>query len=282
MKRIDLHIHTTASDGTMTPSEVVSEAMKLHLSAIAITDHDTVSGISEAVEAAGNHLEIVPGIEFSTKYHGPVHILGYFVDPQNDTLLTLLDTIVRDRDVRNEQIISAMQKDGIDIDYATMKARFGEVIGRPHLATILVENGIASDVRDAFSNYVGKGMRYWFPRTTVPMEDCIRTVLEAGGIPVLAHPFEYDYSEKSLCELIELCISFGLEGIECRHSSHTPGQMMYLEQLAAEYGLLKTGGSDFHGTVKKNIQLGTGSGLVSVPDSWLEALKKAQKIRGVS
>lgn len=266
----------------MTPSEIVSEARNLQLSAIAITDHDTVSGISEAVEAAGNNLEIIPGIEFSTKYHGPVHILGYYINPQNAALLTLLDTIVRDRDIRNEQIISAMQKDGIDIDYATMKARFGEVIGRPHLATILVEKGIANDVRDAFSNYVGKGMKYWFPRTTVPLEDCIRTIREAGGIPVLAHPFEYDYSEKSLCELIELCIDFGLEGIECRHSSHTPGQMIYLEQLSLEYGLLKTGGSDFHGAVKKNIRLGTGSGLVSVPDSWLEPLKNAKKNRGVN
>ncbi len=266
----------------MTPSEVVSEALNLHLSAIAITDHDTVSGIPEAMAAAGNSLEIIPGIEFNTKYHGPVHILGYFINPQNNALLSLLDNIVRDRDVRNEQIIAAMQKDGIDVHYAAMKARFGEVIGRPHLATILVENGIANDVRDAFSNYIGKGMKYWFPRTTVPMEDCIRTIRDAGGIPVLAHPFEYDYSEKSLCELIELCIGFGLEGIECRHSSHTPGQMMYLEQLAAEYGLVKTGGSDFHGSVKKNIQLGTGSGLVSVPESWLEPLKSAKKIREVS
>ena len=278
LKKIDLHIHTTASDGDFTPSGIVRAALDAGLSAAAITDHDTVSGYAEAFSAAeGTGLEVVPGIEFSTKYGGRVHILGYFIDPDDRALKEMLRSIVEDRDRRNENIVQLMRQDGISVAYSDLKDRFGEVIGKPHFAEILVEQGICSSVREAFAGYLNKGMKYAVPRKTVPVDICIDLIRGAGGIAVLAHPFEYRFDKVSLPELIEKCMEYGVTGLECRHSSHTPGQMAYLERLAGEYGLLKTGGSDFHGAVKPDIRLGTGSGLVSVPYSWLEKMKEMRK-----
>lgn len=275
MKRIDLHVHTTASDGADSPEAVVRMALGSGLSALAITDHDTVSGCEAAAEEAGKcGIELIPGIELSTRFNGPVHILGYYIDTADAGLQALLSGIVADRDERNEKTVALMRQDGIDITYEQMKERFGEVVGRPHFARILIENNLADSTADAFERFVGKGMKYWLPRTTVSLERCIECILSAGGIPVLAHPFEYRYDSKSLSGLIELCMDLGVRGIECRHSSHTPGQMAYLERLAEEYGLLKTGGSDYHGSVKPEVSLGTGTGLVSVPYSWLETVKK--------
>ena len=268
MKRVDLHVHTTASDGTFSPAELVSLAKESGLSAVAITDHDTVSGI-----ITDSVLEVVPGIELSTKYEGPVHILGYYIDPDNRELKDTLQGIVDDRDIRNEKIVNLMRSDGISITYAEMKDRFGDVVGRPHFAEILIENGVVDSPKEAFQQYLSKNQKYWFPRTTVPIDRCISLIVNAGGLAVLAHPFEYSYDKKTLPELIELCIGYGVKGIECRHSSHTPGQMAYLELLADEYGLIKTGGSDFHGSAKPNVRLGSGNGLVSVPYEWLERIK---------
>ncbi len=148
---VDLHIHTTASDGTLHPYEVVKAASSLGLAAIAITDHDTVLGCAEATLAAGPlGLEVIPGIEISTRFEGAVHILGYFIDSENATLQELLNWIVKDRDSRNEKICAAIRADGLPVFYEEMKQRFGTVIGRPHFAHLLVEFGLAKDVQDAF------------------------------------------------------------------------------------------------------------------------------------
>lgn len=275
MKRIDLHVHTTHSDGTLTPAETVSLASSLGLAAIAITDHDNISGYPEAKQK-GDQLgvEVISGIELSTAYKGSVHLLGYCMDPSHPDLCQTVQEIIEERDIRNRKIVSLMQKDHIPVSYEEMQHRFGEAIGRPHFARILMDYSLASSVTDAFRNLLSRGQHYWVPRKTLDLPRCIQLILKAGGIPVLAHPFEYKYEEKSLPELIETCIDAGLQGIECRHSSHTPGQMAYLERLADEYGLVKTGGSDFHGTIKPDIQLGSGKGLVSVPSFWLDELKK--------
>ena len=161
MSRIDLHIHSTASDGTCTPAEIAALAARQGLAAIALTDHDTVLGYPELQEAAASlGLETVPGIEISTKYGGAVHILGYYMDPHSPALEPVLNWVVRDRDERNEKMCALMAADGLPVSYAEMKRRFGEVIGRPHFADILVELGLASSVRDAFDRYVEKGQRY--------------------------------------------------------------------------------------------------------------------------
>ena len=274
MKRIDLHIHTTASDGTAAPEEVVREASRIGLAAIAITDHDTAAGYERAAaEAEKTGLEVVPGIEISTKYGGAVHILGYYIDVASPALQEVLDWIVHDRDERNEKMCELMRADGIDITYGEMRERFGEVIGRPHFAEILIERGLAKDMRDAFDRYVEKGRKYYQGRHFLSIERSIELIRAAGGTAVLAHPFQYRLDDAGLRDLIEHCMESGLEGMECRYSGYDAAMSGYLEQLAAEYGLLMTGGSDFHGENKKDIALGDGRGGLNVPYSFLEQLR---------
>ena len=274
MKRIDLHVHTTASDGTCSPAEVVALAKEKGLAAIAITDHDTVSGYAEAARA-GEELgvEVIPGIEISTRYLGPVHILGYYLDPQSPVLNEVSEQLVRDRDRRNRRIAALMQADGLPVDYDRMRERFGAVIGRPHFAKLLVELGVAESVSDAFARFVDRGQRYYAARSFLPIERSIRLIREAGGVPVMAHPFQYKLEDEQLRELIELCIKNGLMGMECRYSGYSEEQMNYLLDLAKEYALIPTGGSDFHGSVKPHIALGDGTGGLCVPYRFLQGVK---------
>ena len=275
MREIDLHIHTTASDGTSSPEETVRLARGLGLRAIAVTDHDTVSGYPAAA-AEGERLgvEVVPGIEFSTRCRGPVDVLGYYIDPQSPALLEVLDWIRRDRDERNRRMVERMRADGLDVDYAAMRRRFGEIVGRPHFAELLVEQGLARDVKDAFDRYVEKGQRYYEARHFLTLEETVRVIREAGGTAVLAHPYQYRLDEAGLRELIGEAMRFGLEGMECRYSLYSAEQTQALLALAGEYGLLPTGGSDYHGEVKPHIALGTGTGALAVPYQYLEELKK--------
>ena len=275
MKRIDLHVHTTASDGTASPKEAVKLAKEAGLSAIAITDHDTVSGYAEAAEAGkALGVEVVPGIEISTKYGRAVHILGYYIDPNSDKLAPVLEWVVRDRDERNRKMAELMAADGLPVSYEEMHRRFGAVIGRPHFAEVLVELGLAKDIRDAFDRYVEKGQKYYLPRNFLSIERSIEIIREAGGVPVLAHPFQYKLDDAGLRELIEHCMESGLQGMECRYSGYSVEQSKYLGRLAEEYGLIKTGGSDFHGDNKKHISIGAGTGGLEVPYKYLEKLRQ--------
>lgn len=270
MDRVDLHIHTTASDGTYTTEQIAEMAKAEGLSAIAVTDHDTIDGIPDSNPCG---MELIPGIEFSTKFMTKTHILGYFIDPDNKDLKAQLKFMVDDRDARNEKIAALMRADGIKVNYSEMKERFKGVVGQPHFAQLMVEQGFVCSVSEAFENYIGRGNKYWAPRTTTPLERCVELIRKAGGIAVLAHPFEYKFEKNSLPELIEFCMKCGVKGMECRHPSHTPGQMAYLERLADDYGLVKTGGSDFHGELKPDIRIGSGRGTVCVPASWLDSLR---------
>ena len=275
MKRIDLHVHTTASDSTASPAEAVRLAKEAGLSAIAITDHDTVSGYAEAAEAGKKYgVEVVPGIEISTKYGRAVHILGYYIDPDSDKLAPVLEWVVHDRDERNRKMAELMEADGLPVSYEEMHRRFGAVIGRPHFAEVLVELGLAKDIRDAFDRYVEKGQKYYLPRNFLSIERSIEIIREAGGVPVLAHPFQYKLDDAGLRELIEHCMESGLQGMECRYSGYSVEQSKYLGRLAEEYGLIKTGGSDFHGDNKKHISIGTGTGHLEVPYKYLEKLRQ--------
>ena len=279
MREIDLHIHTTASDGTFTPREAVQKAAELGLKAIAVTDHDTVEGHTAAKEAAAAlGVELVPGIEISTKYGVAVHVLGYYIHGDRPGMRSLLDWIVEDRDRRNRKMCALMAADGLPVSYDAMKARFGEVIGRPNFGEVLVELGLAKDVSDAFARFVEKGQRYFVARTILPIEKAVEAIVEAGGVPVLAHPFQYKKNDDELRELIEHCMDHGLLGMECRYSGYGPDKVAYLEALAEEYGLIKTGGSDFHGQNKPRIQLGTGiDDNLEVPYEWLERLRDTAK-----
>lgn len=276
MRKIDLHVHTTASDGTLKPAEAVRLAAKNGLAAIAITDHDTASGYAEAAaEGLRCGVDVVPGIEISTKHGGPVHILGYYIDLESEKLRPVLDWVVNDRDERNRKMAELMAADGLPVSYEQMHERFGAVIGRPHFARILVELGLAKDVKDAFARYVERGQKYYLGRNFLSIERSIEIISEAGGVPVLAHPFQYKRSHAGLLELIEHCMKSGLRGMECRYSGYSEEQSAYLEKIADSYGLIKTGGSDFHGANKPHIALGSGRGDMNVPYEYLEKLKAA-------
>ena len=271
---IDLHIHTTASDGTALPSEAVQMAKDLGLHAMAVTDHDTIAGCGEAM-AAGRELglEVVPGIELSSRYGKTIHILGYFLRTGSLALKKVLDGIVFERNERNRKMAALMAADGIPIDYAEMQHRFGPSIGRPNFGQILVERGYAESVQDAFDRFIEKGQRYYLPRKMLSIERSVEVIREAGGVPVLAHPFQYKLEEPELRQLIEHCMDHGLLGLECRYSLYDEEQSQYLLALAKEYGLTPTGGSDYHGRNKPHISIGSGTGSLTVPDEWLESLR---------
>jgi len=277
MREIDLHVHTTASDGTCTPREAVSLAAEAGLKAVAVTDHDTAEAHPEArIAAQALGIEFVPGVEISTRYGVAVHILGYYIDPEEKGMRSLLDWIVEDRAARNKKMCALMEADGLPVHYEEMTARFGDVIGRPNFGQVLMELGLAESVKDAFDHYIEKGQRYYLPRTILPIERAVEAIVHAGGVAVLAHPFQYRKNDDELRELIRHCMDHGLGGMECRYSGYDAEKTAYLEGFAEEYGLLKTGGSDFHGANKPHIQIGTGiGGELDVPYEWLERLKEA-------
>ena len=274
MKLIDLHIHSSASDGADSPAQVVRKAAELGLSAVAITDHDTVSGCAEAMaegEALG--VEVVPGIELTSRYGRTIHILGYFVRTGSPAFTRVLDGLLAERNDRNRRMAALMAADGIPIDYDEMKQRFGPSIGRPNFGQVLVELGYAESVQDAFDRYIEKGQRYYLPRKMLSIERSLEVIREAGGVPVLAHPYQYRLEESALRQLIEHCMDHGLLGMECRYSLYDEEQSRRLLELAQEYGLVPSGGSDYHGGNKPHIALGSGTGDLAVPASWLEGLR---------
>lgn len=278
MREIDLHIHTTESDGTCSPEEVVRLAKEAGLRAVAITDHDTAAGYPAAAEAGARlGVEVVPGVELKAVHRCTVHVLGYYIDPQSSALAPVLEWVLRDRDDRNRKIAAHMAADGIPVDYEEMRRRFGAAIGSPHFAELLVELGLASNVKDAIDRYMEKGRPYYERRHFLTLEQAIGCIRASGGLAVLAHPFQYRLDEEGLRELIETAIGFGLSGMECRYSGYDEARTAYLLDLAGEYGLFPTGGSDFHGTVKPRFALGSGTGSLAVPYAWLEGMKEYRK-----
>ena len=272
MKRIDLHVHTTASDGTMSPAEAVAHARLLGIDAIAVTDHDTPFGIPEALDAGSAlGVEVVPGIEVSVDWFGRgVHVLGYFIDPAAPSLRHLLNWVVAERRRRNEAMAAAMRADGIGVTVDELvKSSPDSVIGRPHFAAALVKLGYADDVNDAFRRYLNRGQRYYRQRTYIPLRQAMDVILDAGGKPVMAHPLQYKLPEDELLTLVGTLRDAGAVGMECLYSQYEPGQSEYLMGLAANFGLAVTGGSDFHGS-RKPIEMGTPA----VPYELLERLKE--------
>lgn len=279
MDKIDLHVHTTASDGTMRPRDVVSLAAMLGLKAIAITDHDTMAGLGEAGEAGALlGVTIVPGIEISTDYQGrEVHILGYFLDPDASALKDYCAWVQQSRRDRNEKIIEKLRRKGYGLTLPDIEAAHpNSVIGRPHIAQKLVELGVVSSVKEAFRRYLDKGRSCYVPRAYIPFTEGIQLIRNCGGAGVLAHPLQYGFDRAALDTFVKTAADAGVTGMEIYYTGYTQSDMGKLFDLAEKYTLLPTGGSDFHGENKPGVQLGSGDGKLSVPAYMLIMLAGSQ------
>ncbi|MBL7190930.1 PHP domain-containing protein [bacterium] len=275
---IDLHSHSTASDGELRPAELVKLAVELGLAGLALTDHDTAEGNGEAVSAAAElGLDFVPGVEISLDNPpNSLHLLGYYIDYNNPALKNTLAEVVGFRDKRNPMIIDKMRNLGIDITYDEVcDIAGGDVVGRPHFAKVLIQKGIVESSQEAFDRYLAKDALAHVDKKRLTPEVGINLVLKAGGIPVLAHPYYYKFGEPDgLDRLIRELVSHGLAGVEAFYSVHSRAQTEEYIRLAEKYDLLITGGSDFHGSTKPDIELGRGiSGNLRIPYSVLENLK---------
>ena len=248
---VDLHTHTTASDGLHAPADNVRMAKAAGLTGIAITDHDTVAGIEEALEE-GKRLGVivVPGVEISTVLFGvDIHILGYYIDHKDDVFLARLESLRKTRELRNDMLIAKLQELGVAIGMADVlriaasDKKQGETVGRPHIAQAMVERGYVASVREAFDRYLGSGGAAYVNPPRIHPAEAIAWIREAGGKAVLAHPGIYGSDE-----WVEEIVSSGIDGIEVYHSDHTPAQELTYAKLAVQHRLIVTAGSDFHGS----------------------------------
>lgn len=280
MKLIDLHVHSTYSDGTLTPYELAKLAKDTGLTAFALTDHDTVDGIPDALSACQEfEIELIPGIEFSTEYQGKdIHIVGLELDRKSPRFLSEVHLFQDSRNIRNRKMIAKLHDLGnIDISWEQMEAAFGKAIWtRAHFARYLKDHGYVKEMKEAFSRYIGDDCPYFVPREKVSPAQAVRLIRSTGGIPILAHPLLYRLTEEGLLTLIEELKNAGLLGIEALYSTHTPEEESFVLRLARRQGLLISGGSDFHGSNKPSISLGTGRGNLRIPYELLEKLREAR------
>jgi 3',5'-nucleoside bisphosphate phosphatase len=277
---IDLHSHTTASDGTYSPAQLVEEATRTGVRTLGITDHDTFSGYDQALPLAHRAgLDLICGIELSTKLHGhSVHLLGYFLNPFHDAdgfgvFRRWIGDLQASRRERNVRLIARLRELGLDITLEEVQARGGEMTGRPHFAQVLIQKGYVSNVQQAFDEYLDESAKGYVTRREPAFAEAVKYIRDAGGIASLAHPIRL--REDVAATLPEL-LAAGLNAIEVYHSDHSAAQTALYRQLAGQHGLLVTGGSDFHGAVKPEIRLGTGrGGNLKVPDDLVERLRAA-------
>jgi predicted metal-dependent phosphoesterase TrpH len=269
---IDLHVHSSASDGTFTPAELVEYAEQKGLYAFALTDHDTVDGVEEALAAAqGKVVKVIPGIEISAEYgSGDLHILGLNVDYKSDGFLEIVEKCRKSRDERNRKMIARIREQGMALTEEIMEERFGKAsVTRAHFARYMMDEGYVSSKDEAFARYLNPGKPCYVPREKISPEMAISLIRKADGHAVLAHPLLYKMSWERVCSTVNLLKEMGLEGIEAMYSLNTPSDDRKLAKLAENQGLFITGGSDFHGSNKPTIDLGVGKGNLQVPKALL-------------
>lgn len=279
---IDLHIHSDASDGSYSPVRILEMAQAARLGAVAITDHDTVDGMHSALAhgiPAG--IRFLTGIEISAAppeafpLGGSFHLLGYGFRPDDPDLTRTLSVLQEARRNRNPRIIARLNELGIDLTVEDLKARFDAdaQLGRPHIARLMVDRGVADSIDDAFDRYLGKGRPAFVDKYRIPCADAVAAIRAAGGVAVMAHPGLLSLPDGvGVPDIVEVLVGQGLGGIETEYPEHAPAQRKAYRDLAHRYGLLMTGGSDFHGSVKPEIRLGTGYGDLAVPFSYYEAM----------
>jgi hypothetical protein len=306
---VDLHTHSTASDGTFAPADVVRLAHAAGLSGLALTDHDTVAGLPEAAaEASRLGLTFLPGIEISAVAPvegGTLHILGYGINPASPVLAEMTRALVDARATRNPRIVARLRDLGIDITMEEVLASARDaqhagaerqeqsdqsaapdapppVIGRPHIAALLVKKGVVPTMKHAFNEYLGQGGKAYFDKERLSPRDAIAHIRQSGGVAVLAHPVQLrTTNDAQLDRVIKDLIDLGLEGLEVLHSDHTPDLVDKYSELADRYHLLKSGGSDFHGANKKDIRLGLANNR-PIPRAWMDAISDRIATRSTS
>ena len=287
--KIDLHIHSTASDGTFSPADILSTARELELGAIAITDHDTLEGSKEALRhGIPPSVRFLSGVEISaspppsaTSVTGSLHILGYGIDLDDDELNQTLAVLQQARSNRNPAILSRLSQLGLPIELDEVDQMVGNgQIGRPHIARVMVAKGFARSINDAFDHYLGHGKPAYVEKYRISCRKAIDNILGAGGIPVLAHPYLLELSDIDLLDnLLRELGEMGLQGIEVYYPEHPAAFIAQYEQLAQKHHLLMTGGTDFHGDLMPKVKMGSGTGNFHVPYSLYEKLMERLKVR---
>lgn len=278
---IDLHVHSTCSDGTLSPTELVDYAIQKGLSAFALTDHDCVEGLDTILSYAKslpNAPEIIPGIELSTDENGQeVHMVGLFIDHHNPEFNQYLQEFITSRTTRNKKMCHLLQEHGMNITYEELEAEFpGAVLTRAHYAKLLLKHGYVKSIKEAFERFLGDHCPCYVSREKITPVMAIDLIKKAGGLAILAHPILYHMSDARLDTLVQKLKEAGLTGIEAIYSTYSPAEERQIRKLAAKYDLLLSGGSDFHGENKPGLDLGTGYGKLYVPEEVLLALKKAR------
>jgi predicted metal-dependent phosphoesterase TrpH len=283
---VDLHCHSTASDGTFAPQQVVQLAQRSGLTGLALTDHDTIAGVAPAAaEAARLGIDFIPGIEISATPppRGTLHVLGYGVDPHSAVLHDMTRQLLEGRDTRNPRIIERLRELGVAITMPEVEQEAGgDVIGRPHIAAILVRKGYVSSIKEAFNKYLAEGGLAYFDKERLSPARALELIRLSGGVAVLAHPIQLRFeNDAQLDRQVKDLVDLGLGGIEVIHSDHDAAWVEKCTRLADRYGLIKTGGSDFHGRNKKDIDLGLAHGR-RIPREFFDALATRIKSRQVA
>lgn len=273
---IDLHVHSTASDGTYSPCELVHYAKEKGLCAMALTDHDTVQGVANCIEEGHKlGIEIIPGIEFSADYYGKeLHILGYGIDSNSSYLTNQLEALLASRSKRNEKMLAKLNELGfaITLEDCLKDTAPDTVLTRAHMAKALLEKGYITERKEAFSKYIGDGKPAYVPKSRFTAKACIDLIHQVGGIAVLAHPHLYGYDYKDLTQVIRGLVLDGLDGLEVYYTTHSKEDTDYLLQRCKQHQLIITGGSDFHGGNKPGLDLASGYGNLTIPSDLLIAI----------
>lgn len=277
-KYIDLHVHSTASDGTCSPTELVELAIRQGLAAFALTDHDSIDGIEEALKAAAQtDLEVIPGVELSTEYNGTeIHVVGLYIDYHNEPFIEHLKNFQDCRDNRNLKMIEKLQEEGFSITADELYEKFGDcVLTRAHIARHLVDTKQVKELSVVFDKYIGNGCKCYVERPKITPVDAVKLIHSTGGTAILAHPCLYKMKRTELLLMVEQMAQVGLDGIEAIYSCNQGSDEKDFTELAARYGMVVSGGSDFHGSNKPYIKLGSGKGNLKIPYTVLENIKGA-------
>ena len=275
MKRIDLHTHSLCSDGSQTPADVVRTAKEAGLTAIALSDHDCIDGVQEAMDAGkALGVEVIPAVELSAQSDTELHILGYFIDIHNKKLQDMMAYALQVRDERQEEVCRKLNEQGFDITMDELREEAnGKVLCRAHFAQIMVRKGYAESVKDAFNRYLSVGCYAYSNRQALTGPEAVSLIHEAGGIAVAAHLHLIKMPDEELKEYLKSLIPYGLDGVEGYYTDYTPDMERRYRAMAEELGLVISGGTDYHGANKPHISIGKGKGDLEIPYSVLDGLR---------